>query len=617
MEPTVDEGRARWRDAALAAACLAVAGAPLGGIRLRARPGPVRDFWLDQMRALAPLATPWRRLPLHCSEARLLGGLDLSATLRAGKPVEARGVLAEAHRGVLVLPMAERASGALVSPLAAVLDDPTLCVEREGLAARHPCELVVLALDEGVNDEGVNDETLDPRLRERLAFEVDLDPVALADLDDFPWTRPQIREAAGRYRDIAVSEDTLESLCRATIVLGIDSPRAAVLAARSARALAALADLGYPETPGEALLDAVLRLVLAPRATRLPAPPAPEEPEEPEEPVADSEPRPPDRAADDPPPPAPPPGSAPEADAEHSAEQGASRTGDDRERILEAAHAVLPADLLARLAAGERPRGASRAPGKSGAAQRRQRRGRPMGSRRGDPRRGARLDVLATLRAAAPWQPLRAPPPEGALLRIEPDDLRILRFRQRSQSVTVFVVDASGSAALYRLAEAKGAVERLLADCYVRRDEVALIAFRGQGAELLLPPTRSLVRAKRALAALPGGGGTPLAAAIEASAVLLEQLERRGSSPVYVMLTDGRANVCRDGRTGREAAMEDARAAAAGLRRRTRAPGMVIDTSPRPHRCAVQLAEALGALSLPLPNADAAQLQAAVKRVAA
>ena len=125
------------------------------------------------------------------------------------------------------------------------------------------------------------------------------------------------------------------------------------------------------------------------------------------------------------------------------------------------------------------------------------------------------------------------------------------------------------------------------------------------------------MRAKRALAALPGGGGTPLAAAIEASADLLEHLERRGSSPLYVMLTDGRANVCRDGRTGREAAMEDARAAAAGLRRRTRAAGMVIDTSPRPHRCAVQLAEALGALALPLPNADAAQLQAAVKRVAA
>jgi magnesium chelatase subunit D len=132
-----------------------------------------------------------------------------------------------------------------------------------------------------------------------------------------------------------------------------------------------------------------------------------------------------------------------------------------------------------------------------------------MGSLPGDPRSGARLDLMATLRTAAPWQRLRGPAPGGARLRVQADDFRVVRFRQRAQSVTVFVVDASGSAALYRLAEAKGAVELLLADCYVRRDEVAMIAFRGDMAELLLPPTRSLVRAKRSLSALPGGGGTP------------------------------------------------------------------------------------------------------------
>jgi magnesium chelatase subunit D len=83
------------------------------------------------------------------------------------------------------------------------------------------------------------------------------------------------------------------------------------------------------------------------------------------------------------------------------------------------------------------------------------------------------------------------------------------------------------------------------------------------------------------------------------------------------MLTDGRANVCRDGSTGRDAATEDAMAAATALRLRTRAPGMVIDTSPRPHRSADRLARALDARYLPLPNADAAQLQAAVRQVAA
>ena len=152
----------------------------------------------------------------------------------------------------------------------------------------------------------------------------------------------------------------------------------------------------------------------------------------------------------------------------------------------------------------------------------------------------------------------------------------------------------------------------LLADCYVRRDEVALIVFKGQQAELVLPPTRSLVRAKRQLAALPGGGGTPLASALDLGAQVLTQLERRGCTPVFILLTDGRANVCRDGTTGRAPATEDAADAARALRLQTGARGMVIDTSPRPHRLARELAADLDALYLPLPNADAHRLQTAV-----
>ncbi|MFN5457531.1 VWA domain-containing protein, partial [Bradyrhizobium sp.] len=112
-------------------------------------------------------------------------------------------------------------------------------------------------------------------------------------------------------------------------------------------------------------------------------------------------------------------------------------------------------------------------------------------------------------------------------------------FKQRSGTTTIFVVDASGSSALQRLAEVKGAVELLLAECYIRRDEVALIAFRGKGAELLLPPTRSLTRAKRSLAALPGGGGTPLSAAIFAATELALAVKAKGQAPTIVLMTDG------------------------------------------------------------------------------
>ncbi len=161
------------------------------------------------------------------------------------------------------------------------------------------------------------------------------------------------------------------------------------------------------------------------------------------------------------------------------------------------------------------------------------------------------------------------------------EDLRLKRFRDRQASTTIFVVDASGSTAMDRLGEAKGAVEMLLADCYVRRDEVALIAFRGAGADLLLPATRSLTRAKRSLAALPGGGGTPLASGLAAAESLAEEVRRKGRTPTLVVITDGRANVGRDGIGGRERAHADAEAAARAIGQR-KLKAILIDNSPRP-----------------------------------
>jgi magnesium chelatase subunit D len=254
--------------------------------------------------------------------------------------------------------------------------------------------------------------------------------------------------------------------------------------------------------------------------------------------------------------------------------------------------------------------------GKQGLSQTGPRRGRPVGVRRGELGSGARLNVLETLRAAAPWQPLRRRSEElrsGGEMRlsIRRDDFRIMRFKQRSATSTIFVVDASGSSALQRLAEVKGAVELLLADCYVRRDEVALIAFRGRTSDLILPPTRSLTRARRSLAALPGGGGTPLSAAIVSATTLALAVRGKGHAPTIVLMTDGRANVTRDGSSGRAAAEAEAHEAARQFRA-TGIPAVVIDTSPRPQPQAEKIASEMSARYLALPYADAARLSRAV-----
>ena len=254
--------------------------------------------------------------------------------------------------------------------------------------------------------------------------------------------------------------------------------------------------------------------------------------------------------------------------------------------------------------------------GTSGAQHRHQQRGRPTGVFRGDHRRGGRVNILATLRAAAPWQPLRRQERGDPLrkLEIRREDIHLTRYQQRRESLTLFVVDASGSAAMQRLAEAKGAVELLLADCYVRRDQVALIAFSDEMAELLLPQTRSLVRAKKALAALPGGGATPMAAALELTRDIIERASKQGTTTQYILLTDGAANVALDGTRNREAGTRDALMAARRLAGQP-VSGLVIDTAQRPQPRARDLADTLRGTYIALPKADARTLNRTIRAV--
>jgi magnesium chelatase subunit D len=194
---------------------------------------------------------------------------------------------------------------------------------------------------------------------------------------------------------------------------------------------------------------------------------------------------------------------------------------------------------------------------------------------------------------------------------VERDDLHVQIRARRAATATVFVVDASGSQALNRLAEVKGAVELLLADSYVRREQVALVAFRGREAELVLPPTRSLVRARRVLSGMAGGGGTPLARGIVEGLRVALRIRSDEASPRIVLLSDGRPNVDREGKGGRAQAREDAlaagrRVADSGI------PSLVLDTSPRGERFASELAAAMGGRSAHLPRADARKVRAAL-----
>jgi magnesium chelatase subunit D len=592
-EPAKSETeRSPWADAMLAAALVAVDPAGTVGVALRSLPGLARDRWLATLKGLLPPGAPVRRLPLHIGDSRLLGGLDLAATLRAGKPIAERGILAETDGGVLLIAMAERVSAGTAARLAAVLDNGGVTVERDGIRIDSPTRFGVVALDEGMTE----DERPPAALADRLAFRLDFEGVSPEPpADDCP-DADDVAAARKRLADVAAPDEVVEALCGTALSLGVDSLRGPLLALAAARAHAALA--GRWEISKE---DAAIaaRLVLAPRATRLPMPP----PEDEQPPQDDEQP-------DQPP---------PEGENEQQ-ENVEDRPLEDM--ILEAVKAAIPAGILEQLKLAGRIKPRAPSAGRAGHLQKTKLRGRPAGVRRGEPRSGgARLNVIETLRAAAPWQPLRRREREqsgqaerAARVEVRKDDFRITRFKQKTETTTIFVVDASGSAALHRLAEAKGAVELLLAECYVRRDQVAMVSFRGKAAELLLPPTRSLVRAKRNLAGLPGGGGTPLACGLDLAIALADQIRRKGHTPFVILLTDGSANIARDGSPGRPKAEEDALASARALRA-AGLTALLVDTAPHPRPLARKIAAEMDAMYLPLPYADAAAISGAVKAV--
>ncbi len=500
------------------------------------------------MQEISALPLPAVRLHPQISDDALFGGLNLSETLATGKMAHHAGLLSTP--ATLILTMSERCTTHLAARLSMALnDDQGHCL---------------IALDEGAED----DEGLAPALSDRLAFFTDLDGVALGDVTTAP--------APSTARDIArvtAAPETIAQIAGLCDSLGIMGARAPLFALRAARAHAALMGNTCVTTED---IEAACALVLAHRATRWPEP-APETET-------------PDTSPEEPP-------------------QGSGEMQLPDELILDAVRAMLPGNLLEKIAATKQrsAKGAG-----SGAKKQGNRRGRPLPARAGRLGSAARVDVVATLRAAAPWQTLRARArPEHDGLHIRPGDIHIKRYETQSDRLLIFAVDASGSAALARLGEAKGAIEIMLAQAYAKRDHVSLVAFRGAEAELLLPPTRSLVQTKRRLAALPGGGGTPLAAGLRQALTQADHATRRGLTPTIVLLTDGKANIALDGAASRAEARTDARLIARQIAA-TGTGSITIDTGQRPNPTLHELSALMGGSYLAMPRADAHRVSAAI-----
>ncbi|MEM8810970.1 MAG: magnesium chelatase subunit D [Pseudomonadota bacterium] len=567
---------AHWSRALAALSVFCVDPSGLGGVWIRSPVGPVRDAWCHRLAAILPDGAPRRITPM-IDDAALFGGLDLAATLAKGRPVRTRGLVDnKADTRTLLLAMAERTSPGLAARLAGAIDGDNT--------------LAVVALDEGIE----RDERLPASLRDRLAFHIDLTdvpPKAADDVTPVP-TRNEIVTARRRLKQVDTAADDLEALTRLAAALAVPGLRAPYLALRAARAHAAL----FGRTALEADdLQIAADLVLAPRLTALPESEMEEETSPPEP---------------DSPPPDPEPNQDPEIDEDESDRLTEQRLPE--EILLQAIAASLPPGLLDRLRAAA---GRSRSANQSGAGRKRlgTMRGRRLPSRRSNRPAMRPIDVVETLKAAAPWQAVRrrlAPESEAPVL-FHRDDIRLKRFQEQSARLVIFVVDASGSTALTRLAEAKGAIELLLSEAYSRRDQIALVAFRGTGAQVLLPPTGALVQAKRRLSALPGGGATPLAAGLKAAFALAETAAARGTTPSLAILTDGKANIRIDGTPDRPGASNDAKELGR-LIRAYNIPSMVIDTAVRPQAPASELAREMGAHYLPLPQGRADALTDAV-----